>query len=326
MAQVIPFAQRASVARWVKCVGDLKKAVYDRAGSDDDQDSAYMAEVGAWVVLLRIFPMALLRQFGGGGKRGARRLNRQLNLWDTGCYTTAAALPARPRAVRRSRQTAGAEVDEDGRERDALRRIHRQVTAKGRMGQLSRSRQALESHGLAPATEETLQHQRALHPKALVPPTCERHARLRERLDEAKKRHGRIELSEESVYHAVSTMPVSTSTWTPVTFLRAVVKSQAGLRSLQWLLQAIRNGDVPDEIRPLVLDGHLIGLAKESQHQRSSSETAAKAATTAAASGDAPAAADQSPAPARAPCLWSGESPDGSNLCSTNGGGWWPSS
>ena len=64
----------------------------------------YMTEVGAWVVLLRIFPMTLLRQFGGGGKRGARRLNRQPNLWDTGCYTAAAALPARPRAVRRSRQ------------------------------------------------------------------------------------------------------------------------------------------------------------------------------------------------------------------------------
>ncbi len=52
--------------------------------------------------------------------------------------------------------------------------------------------------------------------------------------------------------HAVSAMPRSTATWAPVIFMRCATKSLAGLRSMTWVLQAIRNGDVPDLVRPLV--------------------------------------------------------------------------
>ena len=92
--------------------------------------------------------------------------------------------------------------------------------------------------------------------------------------------------------------------------MRCATKSLAGLRSMTWMLQAIRNGDVPDLVRPLVLDGHLIGLAKQSQHQRSTSELSSQAVGAAPTSG-------AKPGPARPPCIWAGEQPDGSDLAET---------
>ena len=130
--------------------------------------------------MLRIFPMALLRDFGGGGRAAEGRLRRQLEKWDSGDYLDAAFMPSRPRAVRRSRR-AGAQSDEQ-----LIRQIHKQVTDKGQQGLLSRARQALESHGLRPSNEETLGELKALHQSAFVPPACGRHARLRQQLDAAE--------------------------------------------------------------------------------------------------------------------------------------------
>ena len=134
------------MARWARCVEDLQHAVHDHAKAAREAEAdgrsvepQRIAEVGAWVVLLRIFPMALLRDFGGGGRAAEGRLRRQLEKWDSGDYLDAAFMPSRPRAVRRSRR-AGAQSDEQ-----LIRQIHKQVTDKGQQGLLSRARQALES-------------------------------------------------------------------------------------------------------------------------------------------------------------------------------------
>ena len=150
--------------------------------------------------------------------------------------------------MRRSRR-AGAQSDEQ-----LIRQIHKQVTDKGQQGLLSRARQALESHGLRPSNEETLGELKALHQAAFVPPACGRHARLRQQLDAAKKRHGFIKLSQNDVWAAVNQMPRSTATWTPVIFMRCATRSLQGLRTLTWVLQSLRNGEVPDAVKPLVLE------------------------------------------------------------------------
>ena len=101
-----------------------------------------------------------------------------------------------------------------------MQQIHRLVTDKGRQGLLSRSRQQLESNGLKPGDEETLSELRALHPKAFAPEECERRAKLQQRLDAAKARHGTVTLRAHDVWAAVSAMPRPTATWTPVIFMR----------------------------------------------------------------------------------------------------------
>ena len=53
-------------------------------------------ETGAWVIVLRIFPAAILRDYGGGGKsdnRTVRQMRSALKLWDKGDYVTAYLRP-----------------------------------------------------------------------------------------------------------------------------------------------------------------------------------------------------------------------------------------
>ena len=108
LMDTIPFELRERVCKaYARCIADLQAAIKMRenAAAGDDVAAARLAahhETGAWVIVLRIFPAAILRDYGGGGVHGRtpRELRRALKLWDKGDYVTA-YLRRTPRAVRR---------------------------------------------------------------------------------------------------------------------------------------------------------------------------------------------------------------------------------
>ena len=126
LVTAIPFGCRALVvARWARCVDDLISATHNRLEAErkgQGVEAATVHEVGAWVILLRIFPMALLRQFGGGGRAAERRMKKQIDTWDSGGYIAAAFMPIRARVVRRSRRA--------GRQRRGRTRGHRRAPSR----------------------------------------------------------------------------------------------------------------------------------------------------------------------------------------------------
>ena len=70
--EVVPFAVRPDFcARFERCLKTLRTAAVERQLRDCEETQ--LAEVGAWVVVLRVFEGALLRDQGGGGARGHRK-------------------------------------------------------------------------------------------------------------------------------------------------------------------------------------------------------------------------------------------------------------
>jgi hypothetical protein len=68
----VPFKLREKVIKlYVRCVGDLQAATaeHQRLAAKDDEVATKLAEqrkIGAWVIVMRIFPAAILRDAGGG--------------------------------------------------------------------------------------------------------------------------------------------------------------------------------------------------------------------------------------------------------------------
>ena len=91
----IPFAARpAACTAYMHCLKDMQWAA---ALAKVDPVAGAQREAGAWVVFLRLFPAAVLRDVGGGGETGGRRVLSLLNKWGTGKYLETYYAPVRPR-------------------------------------------------------------------------------------------------------------------------------------------------------------------------------------------------------------------------------------
>eukprot|EP01052_Picozoa_sp_SAG31_P007433 SAG31_NODE_354_length_17223_cov_18.708771_19_plen_514_part_00 len=309
----VPYDSRPYViSRYCQAVQDLQWAT--EAYEKEETDANRKVMLGTWTILLRVFPLALCRDRGGGGKTGARKIRAVARVWDEGDYAAAIAHKESARAKRRV-----------GASQPTKKQLFKRVTKYGRQGRLSRMCAAFDAAPVAPGDEDTVKTLKTLSPPTFVPMECPRREAVQTAVRENKKRN-RVRLKPEDVAKAVQGMPKSATTWTPVGLMRAVIRTKEGIRRLTWLMDKIVNADVPKEIRPLIFDSKRVALRKDSQHQLSierleaaASEDQCHACGTATvgqleARSDSPKcqrcgrshASDVSCAPA----LWAGEHPD----------------
>ena len=128
-----------------------------------------MHMLGAWAIALRVFHPAVLRNTGGGGKEGARRVRAALRLWHEGRYDICYDRPLRERVLQKASKVSS--------ERKVNKQIQRAIYYM-RQGRVSRAVQALEAADVMPGTEVTLAELRKLCPPAFVPQDCLRRAAI----------------------------------------------------------------------------------------------------------------------------------------------------
>ena len=309
----VPYGCRAYViSRYCQCIRDLRWAV--EAHGREQTEASNKRVVGAWVVLLRVFPLSLGRDQGGGGDVGARRARAIGRVWDEGDYSAAMAKARSKKAVRR-----------EGKSAPSIAKLFKRVTKYGRQGKISRMCAAFTAAMAAPGDERTLTELKQLAPSLFVPAGCPRRARIAERVAEIS-RSSRITFKEQHLVPALSSMPKSATTWATAGLMKCVIRTKDGVRQLTWLLETMANAQVPDEVRCLIFDSKRAALEKDSQHQLSIERLVARAEGQAAPAADGASPADNG-APVEhpqcdrcghrhsrgvgcAPAIWAGESPD----------------
>jgi hypothetical protein len=211
LVEEVPFKLRQQVVRmYARCIGDLKAASFARATAEKGDDNAATElakrrEVGAWVIVLRVFPAAILRDYGGTGSdenssRTMREMKAAIKLWNRGDYMGAYLRPTRDRARRRSRRAGGT---------TGVDQVVARAIRYAQEGRISRALQALEAAQLAPATDTTLRDIIALHPPRFVPTECPRRAAVTQQVAAARRTHGWKKLQWKHFHKAMQTMPRS---------------------------------------------------------------------------------------------------------------------
>jgi hypothetical protein len=279
--------------------------------------------VGAWVVLLRVFPLSLGHDQGGGGDTGAWWARAIGRVWDEGDYSVAMA-KARSKKV----------VWWDGKSAPSIAKLFKRVTKYGRQGKISRMCVAFTTTMAAPGDERTLIELKQLAPSLFVPVACPRRAPIVERVTEISHTPW-VTFKEQHLVPALSFIPKSATTWATAGLMKCVIRTKDGVRQLTWLLETMANANVPDEVRCLIFDSKRATLEKDSQHQLSIERRVAHAEGQAPPAANGESVADnvapmEHPQCERcghrhswgvgcAPAIWVGESPDVVPV-----GTWWP--
>ena len=213
--------------------------------------------VGAWVIVMRVFPAAILRDAGGGGtnanSRTKRSMRAAIKLFEEGEYVAAYLRPVRGRAILRSRR-AGAGV--------AVDQVLARAVKYAQEGRVSRAVQALEAAQLAPATTAMLQELIALHPAAFTPRDCVRREEVKRKIAAVRKRKEWKKLDFKIFRKATMSMPRAATTWATTGLIRAVARTRLGLHKLHWMAEQLINAQPPKETWPLFFDGNMMGLDK----------------------------------------------------------------
>ena len=86
---------------WTQLIKRLRAAV-DAHHDNPTELIDRMHMLGAWAIALRVFHPAVLRNTGGGGKEGARRVRAALRLWHDGRYDLCYDRPLRERVLQKA--------------------------------------------------------------------------------------------------------------------------------------------------------------------------------------------------------------------------------
>jgi hypothetical protein len=176
-------------------------------------------------------------------------------------------------------------VRREGKSAPSIAKLFKCLTKYGRQGKISRMCAAFIAAMAAPGDERTLTELKQLAPLLFVPAGCPRRARIVERVAEIS-RTSQVTFKEQHLVPALSSMPKSATTWATTGLMKCVIRTKDGVRQLTWLLEAMANANVPDEVRCLNFDSKCAALEKDSQHQLSIERLVARATGQAALAAD----------------------------------------
>jgi hypothetical protein len=176
-------------------------------------------------------------------------------------------------------------VRREGKSAPSIAKLFKCLTKYGRQGKISRMCAAFIAAMAAPGDERTLTELKQLAPLLFVPAGCPRRARIVERVAEIS-RTSQVTFKEQHLVPALSSMPKSATTWATTGLMKCVIRTKDGVRQLTWLLEAMANANVPDEVRCLNFDSKCAALEKDSQHQLSIERLVARATGQAAPAAD----------------------------------------
>ena len=89
---------------------------------------------------------------------------------------------------------------------------------------------------------------------------------MQKRIDELiATPEAKFEFTADKFKDAATTLPLSAATWASTYLLRATSARGDGLQALMMLVSLIANADVPEVVKPLLMDAKAIGLDKQSK-------------------------------------------------------------